>query len=37
MASKTSRFLKKRKEKEKEVKCTLSRPVNCIMVVVCSQ
>ena len=37
MASKTSGFLKKRKAKEKEVKCTLSRPVNCIMIIVCSQ
>jgi hypothetical protein len=30
MASKSSGFLRKRKVKEKEVKCTLSRPVKCI-------
>jgi hypothetical protein len=37
MASKTSGFLKKRKAEEKEVECALSRPVNCIMIIVCSQ
>jgi hypothetical protein len=37
MASKTSGFLKKRKAKEKEEKYTLRRPVNCIMIIVCSQ
>jgi hypothetical protein len=37
MASKTSGFLKKKKAKEMEEKCTLSRPVNCIMIIVCSQ
>jgi hypothetical protein len=26
-----------KKSKRKEVKCTLSRPVNCIMIIVCSQ
>jgi hypothetical protein len=37
MASKTSGFLKKRKAKEKEEKCTLSRPGNCIKIIVYSQ
>jgi hypothetical protein len=37
MANETSGFLKKRKAKEKEEKFILSRPVNCIMIIVCSQ
>ena len=37
MASKTSGFLKERKAKKKEEICTLSRPVTCIMIIVCSQ
>jgi hypothetical protein len=37
MAKEKSGFLKKRKAKEKEEKCILSRPVNCIMIIVCSQ
>ncbi len=37
MANETSGFLKKRKAKEKKEKCILSRPVNCIMIIVCSQ
>jgi hypothetical protein len=38
MANETSGFLKKRKKsREKEEKCILSRSVNCIMIIVCSQ
>jgi hypothetical protein len=37
LASKTSGFLEEKKSKRKEIKCTLSRPVNCIMIIVCSQ
>ncbi len=35
MAYETSGFLKKSREKEE--KCILSRSVNCIMIIVCSQ
>jgi hypothetical protein len=30
-------FLRKRKAREKEEKCILSRPVNCSIIIVCSQ
>jgi hypothetical protein len=37
MASKTSGFLEEKKSEEKERNSTLSSPVNCIMIIVCSQ
>jgi hypothetical protein len=37
MANETSRFQREEKAKEKKEKCIISRSVNCIIIIVCSQ